>query len=425
MTIKAPSNSMNRDNNSTTQGKLSLKVLLVTLLAHFEQHSFSFALAPLLVLVKSDLSLSLTQIGIIGASPLFTLITFQVVCGLLADRYGSRVLLVGGTGFSAFAMFLVSISNGFYSLILAQLLLGIGLSSYHPAGIRLVTRMVSPEHKGKAISLQGVGGIMGSAFTPVIAVTLAEALNGWRSALRVLAWVGVAATIIEFLLLLSFVEKDRPQQKDVPDSFPHSQVRVALKPIFVSFGFGSILLFSFFREAVFRNVSYFVPLFFEDIGYTIIQAGFISSLLLGIGALAQLCGGVLSDIFSTSRQRYLIVGCTGLASIFLYLLANAVKGPWLLVFTILFGFTYFMTVPFLLLIVSNFAPDEAQGITFAILFSSMGLFAAFSSVLFGVIGENFGLRMSMNFLAISTGIAAFAALLLPRSSNRKKSPSNI
>ena len=43
----------------------------------------------------------------------------------------------------------------------------------------------------------------------------------------------------------------------------------------------------------------------------------------------------------------------------------------------------------------------------------MTLMASISSALFGIIGDNFGLRQSMNFVAVSAGLATLAAFLLP------------
>jgi len=323
--------------------------------------------------------------------------------------------MVGGTGFSALIMFLVSASNGFYSLVVSQMLLGIGLSSYHPTGIRLVTHMVSEEHKGKALSIQGVGGVAGTAIVPILAVYLARAYNGWRQALRIIAWGGALATLAEFLLFLSFSEKKLVQTRGTLDEPAPSHGTFPIKTVFMSFGFGTILLFSVGREVVFRNVSYFIPLFFESIGYSVYEAGFVTTFLLGVGAIAQISGGFLADTISPSHRRCFLAASTGLASFFLFFLAHAVKGTWLLFITALFGFTYFISTSFFMLIVSNYAPKEAQGITFALLFSSMTLFAAVSSVLFGMIGETFGLRQSMDFVAGMAALAALAAFLLPQS----------
>jgi len=423
--MKRQQSSIPPDSAITTspQTKFPVFALIATILAHFEQHVMSFALAPLLVLVQADLSLTFTQLGIVGASPLVTIVIFQLFSGYFADNYGSRGLIIGGTGLSAIAMFLVSTSTGYLSLVFYQLLLGIGLSTYHPSGIRLITKIFPEEHKGKAISFQGTGGITGSAVIPVVAVFLAQQFNGWRQALRIIAWIGVAATIIELLLLLSFSEKNIPQKQASVEKFAPSGGNLDLKAVFLSLGFGFILLYSLGREAVFRNISYFVPLFYESIGYSVYEAGFVTTLLLGVGAIAQIIGGFFADIISSTRRNIFLVVTNGLASVFLLILAYIVRGTWLLFVTVLIGFTYFVSFPFFMLIVSNYAPADAQGFAFALLFSSMTLFAALSSVMFGVIGDAFGLRQAMVFVAISSAFAALAAFLLPHAPGQNAGPS--
>lgn len=68
---------------ASSQDKFPIFALFATTLAHFEQHVMSFALAPLLVLVRADLSLTLSQIGVVGASPLVTIVLFQLLSGYL------------------------------------------------------------------------------------------------------------------------------------------------------------------------------------------------------------------------------------------------------------------------------------------------------------------------------------------------------
>lgn len=412
-------NSIKPVESTSSQNEFPVFAMIATILAHFEQHVLSFTLAPLLVLVKTELSLTLSQIGVVAASPLVTLVIFQLLSGYLADRYGSRVLLVGGTGLSAIAMYLVSTSTGYHSLIFYQLFLGIGLSTYHPSGIRLITKMVSEEHKGKTLSFQGAGGIAGTAIIPVFAVFLAQTFNDWRQAIKIIAGIAMIATLVEFLFLISFSEKKLPHIRDSPDDTAPSHGVRDLHALFLSMGFGMILIYSLGREIVFRNVSYFVPLFYESIGYTVYEAGFVSSLLLGIGAIAQLSGGFFADTISKSQLRIFLAASNALASIFLFFLAHAVRGNWLLFVTILVGFTYFVSEPFFMLIISNYAPEDAQGIAFALSFSFMTLFSAFSSVIFGIIGENFGLRQSMDFVAGAAALTAVLAFLLPFVSHRK------
>jgi len=114
-------------------------VVTGTMIAHTAEHVFAMSLAPLLVLVIQDIPMTLTQIGLLSTSQVVPNVVFGLLYGILADRYGSKFFIIGGTALSILGVYLTARATTYSSLLAAQILLGIALSAYHPTGFCMVT----------------------------------------------------------------------------------------------------------------------------------------------------------------------------------------------------------------------------------------------------------------------------------------------
>ncbi|MFQ6123696.1 MAG: MFS transporter [Candidatus Heimdallarchaeota archaeon] len=388
------------ETSNTSNTTLTL-VLIGNLIAHSAEHIFAMSLAPLFVLMIQDIPITLTQIGLLSTSQVVPNVALGLVYGILADKYGSKFFIIGGTGLSSLGVYLTARATTYFSLLLAQVLLGIGLSAYHPTGLCMVTRVFSkrPKVMGRGLSIQGIGGAGGSGVAPLLMVTLAQWSGDWRSALKIIAIGGFGATLLEALTLLPIHERTEPVRDEPLSNVVATHPKGHQKNIsFLTASFIILLVFSFTRSAVFRNAMYFLPIYFESLGYTVFLAGVFTSIFFGIGAVSQVFGGILVD--KTVSKQVIFIGSSVFSGIACLVLAFIGRGGWTISILVIFGVSFFIAIPSISVSVSQHAPVRSQGIAFATFFAVISLFGALSSTVFGLIGDRWSLQMGLVFIGL-------------------------
>ena len=119
-------------------------------------------------MLKGDLGLDFSQIGLITLAFQLTASLLQPMIGLFTDRKPQPYSLVLGMGFTLVGLLLLSQATSFVSVIVAAMMVGMGSSIFHPESSRMA-RMASGGRHGLAQSLFQVGGNAGQAIGPLLA----------------------------------------------------------------------------------------------------------------------------------------------------------------------------------------------------------------------------------------------------------------
>ena len=170
-------------------------------LSHGVNEFYSIVFPPIVPLLVADLGISYARAGLLLTVFFLMYSFFQLPAGLVADRIGKKRLLVLGLVGMAGSLGLASAAPTYEALVVAQALAGVAGSTYHPAGMSLVSDIESGATEGKAMGVFGFGGMAGVAAAPVTVGGVA-ALVDWRSALLVAA-VGGLAVVAAFQVLFT------------------------------------------------------------------------------------------------------------------------------------------------------------------------------------------------------------------------------
>jgi len=144
--------------------------------------------APLL---KDELGLSASRLGILLSSFFWTYASFQLISGWLVDRFEVGWVMAAGFFLWSTATAVTGAVHGFALLLAVRLMLGIGESVAYPSYSKILARYFSEENRGFANSVIVAGNTLGPGFGMFLGGML-MARYGWRSFFIVLGLVSLA-----------------------------------------------------------------------------------------------------------------------------------------------------------------------------------------------------------------------------------------
>ena len=173
---------------------LVLGMFLLSVLLYVDRVCISSAKSE----IASDLQLSDKQIGWVLSSFALGYALFQVPCGMLADRFGPRIILSAVVTFWSCFTALTAAATGFVSMLAYRFLFGAGEAGAFPGCARAVYSWIPMKERGFMQGLTFSGGRIGAALTlPVVAWMVKHA--GWKGSFIILGVVGVAWATFWFL----------------------------------------------------------------------------------------------------------------------------------------------------------------------------------------------------------------------------------
>jgi MFS transporter, ACS family, D-galactonate transporter len=158
-----------------TLGRVAVLLSISVLINYVDRGTLSIA-APIL---KDDLHLSPSQLGVLLSSFFWTYSTFQIVSGWLVDRFEVNWVLAAGVLVWSAATLTTGLVNGFALLLTARLVLGVGESVAYPSYNKIIAKHFRASHRGRANGLISAGWAGGPALGTLVGGLL-MARVGWR-----------------------------------------------------------------------------------------------------------------------------------------------------------------------------------------------------------------------------------------------------
>jgi MFS family permease len=190
------------------------------MLAHFGHHLMTALPALLLPFIRSDTSLTGTELTYSQSAWVISAFSLaygfgQIPGGWLADRIGRRAMIAVGIFGVALVGILVGLSHSYMVLLMLLVLMGIVGGGYHPAATPWISASAGEKNQGRAIGFHFVGGGAGFFVAPFVGGAIAAAL-GWHASFIILAIPCAAFGLVFFFILRR--QKDVSQLRAVADS---------------------------------------------------------------------------------------------------------------------------------------------------------------------------------------------------------------
>jgi MFS family permease len=395
--------------------------------AHILHDGLHDALYVLLPLWSQAFGLSLVQVGLLKAAYSGAMALFQVPAGILAERYGERLLLAGGTIVTGIGYLLLGYAGGFAALLGLLVVVGLGAGVQHPLSSALVARAYEGGPRRAGLGIYNFTGDLGKIAIPSSVAVLAG-IVGWQSGVIAFGAIGMVAGIVIYLGLRSLGAGAKPDLPAAPAAAPAGAQAAnldAAAPAETSGGdwgihnggaFFAISAINVIDTAATFGFLTFMPFLIIEKGAAVETVGLALALVFGGGAAGKFACGFMAERFGIIRTVVLTEILTGIG----FLLVLVLPLGAILVALPLVGLAMNGTSSVLYASVADFVSPHRHSRGFA-LFYTLGLGAgAVSPPLFGLVSDGYGVPVALAII----GVMAFATLpfcpTLARSMARSK-----
>ncbi|MEU0542635.1 MFS transporter [Nocardia sp. NPDC005978] len=256
-------------------------------------------IGPLSSSYTDDLGLSPGQTSMLVATPVLVGSLGRIPVGVLADKFGGRLMFAVVCFISIIPTLLVGWSNSYGALIFWGFFLGIAGTSF-AIGVPFVSAWYEPARRGFATGVFGAG-MGGTALSALLTPRLVDHLG--RAQTHILMAVALA---VMGVVMLVFSRNSPDWSPATEPALPRIRHALGLKATWqgsflYAVAFGGFVAFSTYLPTVLRNVYDFAQ---SDAGLR--TAGFSIA-----GVLARPIGGTLSD--RVGPDRVLAVSFAGTA----------------------------------------------------------------------------------------------------------------
>ena len=314
--------------------------------------------------------------------------------GMLADRWGPRIVCMTGMVFIAMGLFLTSLAQSLTTVYLSYgLLVGLGIAFVYTPSIACVQPWFN-KRRGLASGIASAGVGAGTLILPVVVSYLLIEVN-WREALQMMS-----AGVLLIGLTAGFLLKRAPNLSgNTSGQLPGLTLSATLKTPSFKWLYMGTLLGAPVMFVPFAHISAAA----RDAGVPDAQAvGLVG--LIGIGSLVgRFAIGWLADRMGRIKTLMLMQGLMGLS----YLVWAGAQDPWMFaVFALWFGLSYGSIVSLLPAICMDLFGGRAVSAIIGTLYTGAALGNLLGPVL---AGQVFDMTQSYALVIwITLGISALA-----------------
>ena len=376
--------------------KFNLKVLLLLSSGHLVTDLYQGALPVILPFLKAKLMLSYTATGIILLVGTLTSSVIQPLFGYISDRKEKPLLLPLGCLCAGLGFSMLALPSSFALVLPLVVLSGLGIASYHPEGFR-TAHFFTGEKKVTGMSIFSVGGNLGFAIGPLLALFVVQSFGFERLPVMLTPALVFVATILLFWRAIAI---------------PRAAAQAAGSARQAGAGTAQWLsLFVLICVVVMRSwiqvgLLTYIPFYFIDVlKGDVLQAGTLVTTFLTGGAIGTLAGAPLADRWG--HKRYIILSM--LLSSLLMPLFFVTDGILLFAVLGLLGMILISTFSVTIVMAQHLIP---QGLGVA-----SGLMAGFAIgtggicvTLLGVIADHFGVLAALRSIMVLPVIGLLLAL---------------
>ncbi len=369
--------------------KTAPAILIATSISHLLNDLLQSLLPSIYPILKNNLHLSFTEVGLITFVFQLTASILQPLVGIYTDRNPLPFSASIGMVSSLAGLVLLSFAGSLPLTLLAAAMVGIGSAVFHPESSR-VARAASGGRYGMAQSLFQVGGNAGTAIGPLLAALIIVPY-GQQSIINFIL-IPVAAIIVLYYTGIWY-SNCLKQQKLQPFSAQNTDLQLS-KPVIVK-ALLILLLLIFSKFFYTASMSTFYTFYLIDKFHVSVESAQIS-LFMYLAAIAAgtLIGGPVGDRYG----RLVVIWVSILGVLPLTLVMPYANLFWTQVLSICIGFIIASAFSAIIVYAQDLLPGRVgmvSGLFFGFAFGMGGLGAG----LLGILADHTSVRFVFELCA--------------------------
>ena len=352
-------------------------IVLFTGISHATVHTFELSIPILVVIWLLEFPVTTATLGVVVAVGYGLFGVGALPGGALADRYGSRLLIIGCLVGMGLAFLLLSFADSVWTIAAALALWGVAASVYHPSGLSLISKGV--EDRGTAFAYHGMAGNVGIALGPLVTALLLLTFD-WRVVSQLLVVPAVGAVVYGLR-----TEFDERAAVSVDGGTPPASAKslsqlVADSRSLFTVGFTLAMVVVMLNGLFYRASLTFLPEVLRGFLPSLAELGvafdpdsplaaefdlasYLYAGLLMVGIAGQYVAGKASDRVEPTVALPVVFGALAVVAIGFIPAASLGVAP-LLVVSGLLGFLIFALQPLYQAIIAEQSPPGARGLSY-------------------------------------------------------------
>lgn len=341
--------------------------------------------------------------------------------GVLADAYGSRVLILACLVGMGGSFLLLSLAPTLAVVALALVFWGAAASVYHPSGLALISKGVSK--RGSAFAYHGMAGNLGIALGPLATALLLLVLD-WRVVAGILAVPALLASIAAARIE---VDETAAVASDGGDARAGGSVTslgeflgdsrrlftgafVAVFAVVILSGLYYRGVLSFLPE-ILGDYAVFAPV--DVAGREVQPSRYVYVGILMAGIVGQYVGGKLTDRIPVELGLAVGYGTLGILAVLFLPVAGLGLVPFLVLGALL-GVALFVVQPFYQATVAEYTPPGTRGLSYGYTYlgvfgvGALGASVAGTALTYYTLPVLFGVLAAFGLVAGALGAALYA-----------------
>ncbi|MEI8152298.1 MAG: MFS transporter [Hyphomicrobiales bacterium] len=251
--------------------------------AHALHDGYTDLIYVLLPLWQAEFGIGYASLGLLRTCYSGTMAGLQIPSALLSERVGLPLVLAAGTALSGIGYLIAGASIGFWTLVIALLIGGLGSSTQHPLASALVARAFAGPRSMKALGTYNFAGDIGKMSVPA-AASLMLVLLPWQPVVAIMGLVGLATAAAIFWLAPRLPAEPAVEKKSAADAKAGGGSR---------FGFPVLLSIGMIDSATRMGFLIFLPFVLISKGASLPTVGLALTLVFAGGAVGKLVCAII------------------------------------------------------------------------------------------------------------------------------------
>jgi len=383
--------------------KESKRTLLVLLgAAHSLNHSLFLVLPLFLLDIVKEFRTSVEIIGLIWGASYFIYGAGGIVGGRLSDRFGEVKTITAGLALSGVSTLIFLVAHNLTVFAIGLLLMATFASVYHAIANSFISKVFQRD-MAEAMGIHGTGGNIGYMFAPMIAVALGT-MWGWRVSFL---FFGILSILVSILVL-----------KGSPPPVKETRTEAKIWDVVRIPELWTLILYNIAIGLFYKGVDFILPTFLKNKDLPPLIMGSALSAILAVGIFGQWLSGKASDVWGS--KKVLVATSAGTALGLLSLLAVPLPVVGILIFILVFGFSFYGHQPAFNSLAGLITPNNLRATVFGVLFFfSFGL-GSVSTGIAGVFADRYSLESALYVMTLFSFAAFLFSFLVPARTERSR-----